>query len=63
MKFKGNTYYGTGSIIGMNLVLTCAHNCFHGIFGKVDKMIFSPAFKATVKEECRVNKIHYPKEY
>lgn len=61
MKFKGKIFYGTGCIVGLNLVLTCAHNCFHGVYGKVNQMIFYPTLVGIDKEECRVKNYFYPK--
>ena len=65
MKFNNQKppYYGTGFLVGSNIIMTCAHNCYHGLYGKAIEMQFYPALNGLVGERCQIEKIHYPKEY
>jgi V8-like Glu-specific endopeptidase len=41
----GQQRYGTGFLIGKNLVLTCAHNLFSLDYGQaVENVCFSPGY-------------------
>ena len=57
-------YFGTGFLVGPNIVLTCAYNCYDGFNQeKASEIIFYPAFNGSMGKSFKVKAIHYPKEY
>lgn len=63
LKFRNKNYYGTGFLVGPNIVATCAHNCFNTLYGRAEEIIFYPALNEFVGESFKVKKFYYPKEY
>eukprot|EP00919_Chromeraceae_sp_WS-2016_P000019 GHVR01000067.1.p2 GENE.GHVR01000067.1~~GHVR01000067.1.p2 ORF type:complete len:119 (-),score=2.67 GHVR01000067.1:339-695(-) len=62
MAYSGNVFCGTACIIGVNLLLTCAHNIFRD--GKeAIKIMFLPALNGKVKERYLVQRFHLPTEF
>ena len=63
MKFD-QTATGSGALIGGNLVLTCAHNCYdHKTKQKAEKISFYPANNGKNGKEVKVKAYHYMKEF
>ena len=60
--------FGTGALIGPNIVLTCAHNCFvrkanKSKSKKIKNLKFSPGLNGKTGRTYKVKKTHFPEEY
>ena len=56
---KNQDYFGTGFLVGPNIVLTCAHNCYSVFHGKAREITFYPALNGLKGESFEVKKIYY----
>ena len=57
-------FHGTGTLIGNNVVLTCAHICYEEKNEmKMNNMVFTPAADGFFGSSYTVKEVHYPHEY
>ena len=64
VKSNNADVFGTAFLIGSNLALTYAHNCYDEKERReYKKPMFFPALNGFRGDLCKVKKIYYPEEY
>ena len=64
-KFKGQSFYGTGCLIGAKIVLTCAHMLYdRSSKEEARELRFIPGINGNIERPSfEVDNFYYPTEY